>query len=101
MIPWRLANESGSAIWERRGRIREKTGNRTKEETMNRILQCATFATAMLVASSAFARPALVTTDLNLRRGPGTGYRVITAMPNGAIVDVHGCVRGYRWCRVD
>lgn len=68
---------------------------------MNKILQCATFATAMLVATSAFAKPALVTTDLNLRRGPGTGYRVITAMPNGAIVDVHGCVRGYNWCRVD
>lgn len=51
--------------------------------------------------AAAFATPALVTTDLNLRTGPGTGYGRITAMPDGAIVDVTGCVRGYNWCRVN
>lgn len=68
---------------------------------MRKILQGIAFVTAMLTATSAFAATALVTTSLNLRTGPGTGYPVITSMPNGALVDVRGCVRGYNWCRVD
>lgn len=68
---------------------------------MKKLLQGAVFATAMLTASAAFAASALVTTDLNLRTGPGTGYATITSMPNGALVDVRGCTRGYSWCRVN
>ena len=55
----------------------------------------------MTMATSAFAASALVTTDLNLRTGPGTRYARIAAMPGGSIVDVRGCIRGYSWCRVD
>lgn len=42
---------------------------------------------------------AVVTNDLNLRRGPGTNYNVITAMPAGARVDIDGC--SGNWCQVD
>ena len=67
---------------------------------MKRIIQGMAFATAMTLATSAFAASAMVTTDLNLRTGPGTNYGRIAAMPGGAIVDVRGCTRGYSWCRV-
>ncbi|MFN3658572.1 MAG: SH3 domain-containing protein [Pseudolabrys sp.] len=49
-------------------------------------------------AGIAAAAPAMVTGDLNLRSGPGTGYSVIDTMPAGAAVNVLGC-RG-SWCRV-
>ena len=41
---------------------------------------------------------AQVSTDLNLRAGPGTGYPVITTMPRGAQVHVHQCPTS--WCQV-
>ncbi len=49
-------------------------------------------------AGVAAAAPAVVTGDLNLRSGPGTGYRVIDTMPAGATVNVRGCSGS--WCRV-
>jgi uncharacterized protein YraI len=68
---------------------------------MRTLLRTGAFVAGLFGATvAAFATPALVTTDLNLRTGPGTGYPRITAMPDGAIVDVTGCVRGYNWCRV-
>ena len=56
-------------------------------------------AAGALALSAGAAGAATVTNDLNLRTGPGTGYRVITAMPAGAYVDVLNC--GGAWCRVD
>jgi hypothetical protein len=41
---------------------------------------------------------AQVTTDLNLRAGPGTNHGVITSMPRGAQVQVHQCPTS--WCQV-
>lgn len=55
-------------------------------------------AAGALALSSATATAATVTTDLNLRRGPGTGYHVITSLPAGARVDVGRCTG--RWCKV-
>lgn len=39
---------------------------------------------------------------LKLRSGPGTGYRVIVGLPNGAVLRNHGCDRvgGTPWCKV-
>jgi uncharacterized protein YgiM (DUF1202 family) len=39
---------------------------------------------------------------LKLRAGPGTGYRVVAGLPNGAILRVHSCQQtgGTRWCKV-
>jgi len=68
---------------------------------MKRILQGLAFVTAMATATSAFAASAMVTTNLNLRTGPSTGYRAITSLPNGAVVNVRGCTAGYNWCRVN
>jgi uncharacterized protein YraI len=56
---------------------------------------------SLLVATStAMASTAYVTTDLNLRASPDTRFRPIIVLPAGALVDVRGCVRSYRWCRV-
>jgi uncharacterized protein YraI len=44
------------------------------------------------------ANAAVVTTDLNLRSGPGTGYGVVATMPAGADVNVLSCSGA--WCRV-
>lgn len=41
---------------------------------------------------------AQVTTQLNLRAGPGTNYAVIGTMPRGAQVHVHQCPSS--WCQV-
>lgn len=56
-------------------------------------------AAACLVGGAAWAYPAQVSRDLNLRTGPGTNYEVIATMPGGAVVDVEGCRDS--WCRVD
>jgi len=53
----------------------------------------------VLVSGAAWAYPAEVSRDLNLRTGPGTNYQVIATMPGGAVVDVEGCRSG--WCRVE
>lgn len=49
--------------------------------------------------TAGIASAATVTNDLNLRSGPGTGYRVVDTMPAGAYVDVIGCSGS--WCRVN
>ncbi|MEM1115529.1 MAG: SH3 domain-containing protein [Bacteroidota bacterium] len=41
---------------------------------------------------------------LNLRAGPSTSRRVLSRIPNGAVVPVYACqrrARGARWCLVD
>src|SRR3569623_155802 len=60
-------------------------------------LKTAGLAFAAFIASAGIASAATVTNDLNLRSGPGTGYRVVDTMPAGAYVDVIGC--GGSWCR--
>ncbi len=38
---------------------------------------------------------------LKMRGGPGTGFSVITGLPNGTALRVHSCERtgGTRWCK--
>jgi len=55
----------------------------------------------LIGSGAALASPALVTTDLNMRTGPGTGYERITVLPNRTIVDVTGCTGNYNWCRIN
>ncbi|MFT0861186.1 SH3 domain-containing protein, partial [Ancylobacter sp. G4_0304] len=57
-------------------------------------------AAGLLLAGSvaASARPAVVTTDLNVRSGPGTGYAVIGSLRAGQSVNVDSCTGS--WCRV-
>lgn len=51
---------------------------------------------AALAASSA-----VVTTDLNVRTGPGPGYQRYGTIPAGDEVTVYGCLSGYNWCDID
>lgn len=52
----------------------------------------------ILLLTSGAASAAVVTTDLNLRSGPGTDYPIINAMPAGSQVRVFNCTGS--WCRV-
>ena len=65
-------------------------------------LTAAAFASGMIaipnVASA--AAPAIVTTDLNIRTGPGTGYQAFDVIPAGGRVTVYGCATGYNWCDI-
>ncbi len=51
-------------------------------------------------AASAAVRRAEVTTDLHMRAGPGTRYRIVRTIPDGGDVRLYGCVRGRDWCDI-
>jgi len=51
-----------------------------------------------MTAASAYAATAYATGSVNVRSGPGTGYRVVDQLRRGERVDVQDC-RG-SWCRV-
>lgn len=55
-------------------------------------------AAACLIGGAAFAYPAQSVTDLNIRSGPGTNFRVVGAIPAGGVVDVRRCQGN--WCRI-
>lgn len=57
-----------------------------------------TAAFLLLSAGAAAAYPATVTGNLNMRSGPGTGYRVLDVLPPGTVVDVRGCTGS--WCDI-
>jgi uncharacterized protein YraI len=52
------------------------------------------------IAVPALAQDARVVTDLNMRAGPGTQYPVVTTIPGGRAVDIHGCEGSLNWCDV-
>jgi uncharacterized protein YraI len=56
------------------------------------------FGGVLMLAGAGAANAAVVTGDLNLRSGPGTGYNVIDTMPAGSRVDILGCTGS--WCEV-
>lgn len=59
----------------------------------------ATVAFALIASTSAaLAAPAYVTTQLNVREGPGTRYARIDVLYRGDVVDVQYCDSG--WCFV-
>jgi hypothetical protein len=71
----------------------------TKERIMFYLKRFAIAAAALgLTATAALARPAVSETDLNVRSGPGTGYRVVGVLERGETVDVGPCSGS--WCRV-
>jgi uncharacterized protein YraI len=41
-----------------------------------------------------------VTSDLNMRAGPGARFPIITTIPEGRTVEVYGCLNDYEWCDV-
>lgn len=48
--------------------------------------------------AAAEARPVLVTSDLNVRVGPGTEHRSIGVIPGGSNAEVGRCFNG--WCEI-
>jgi uncharacterized protein YraI len=69
---------------------------------MNRKISFATAAVAgwLAVPGLAMAQSAMVTTDLNMRAGPGPNHPVIAAMPEGEMVEIQGCLETRSWCQV-
>jgi uncharacterized protein YraI len=59
-------------------------------------------AVAGLVAAPAIASAmtAVTTEPVPLRAGPAIDFPVVDSIPDDARVNVHGCVRAYRWCDV-
>jgi uncharacterized protein YraI len=68
---------------------------------LNRALKMAALFGGLLVPGvAAAAAPAIVTTDLNFRTGPGTAYHAFDVIPEGGNVTVYGCLSGYNWCDI-
>lgn len=67
----------------------------------HRILALLAFGAALLVPGLAVAAtPAVTTTKVNLRAGPGTNYPAVTVLPAGAGITAYGCLPDYSWCDV-
>lgn len=58
------------------------------------------FAVALLSATSTMAASAVTRVDLNLRMGPGIGFRPIATVPSGQTVAVFGCAERGQWCDI-
>lgn len=63
-----------------------------------------TFALAAgaMIASAgwAAAQEAITTADVNMRAGPGSRFPVVTTIPEGREVFIHGCLSDFDWCDV-
>ncbi|MBV7380779.1 DUF1236 domain-containing protein [Maritimibacter dapengensis] len=55
-----------------------------------------------LATGAAFAQEgsATVTTDLNMRMGPGPGFKIVQVLPADTQVDLNGCIPADGWCKV-
>lgn len=54
----------------------------------------------VIAPNLASALTAVTTEPTNLRAGPAFDFPVVDRIPPDVRVNVHGCVRGYRWCDV-
>jgi uncharacterized protein YraI len=57
-------------------------------------------AALLLAPTAALAAPGMVTVSTGLRAGPGPGFPTVDRIPEGARVNIHGCMRGNAWCDV-
>jgi uncharacterized protein YraI len=57
-------------------------------------------AALLLAPTAALAAPGVVTVSTGLRAGPGSGFPLVDRTPEGAGVNIHGCLRGNAWCDV-
>lgn len=63
-------------------------------------LKTALVAALLLAPTAALAAPGIVTVSTGLRAGPGPGFPLVDRVPEGARVNIHGCLRGNAWCDV-
>jgi len=54
----------------------------------------------LTIPTAALAARGIVTTEVSMRAGPGTGFPVVDRIPGGARVNIHGCLRDNSWCDV-
>jgi uncharacterized protein YraI len=66
-----------------------------------RTLIGATALVALSLPAAAQSATATVTTDLNVRMGPGPQYEVVDVIPADQRVAVAGCTQSLAWCQVD
>src|SRR6185312_15047298 len=94
-----LANPSRDGTGQRTRRFQSGSSDLSEELDMTFKSKLLTGA-GLLVLSTGFAlaAPAVVQESVNLRAGPGVEFPVITAMPEGAPIDVMSCEG--TWCRV-
>lgn len=57
-------------------------------------------AALLLAPTAALAAPGIVTVSTGMRAGPGAGFPLVDRIPEGARVNIHGCLRGNAWCDV-
>jgi uncharacterized protein YraI len=60
----------------------------------------ATVAGLVVAPNLASALSAVTTEATDLRAGPAFDFPVVDRIPSDVRVNVHGCIRGYRWCDV-
>lgn len=60
----------------------------------------ALIAITLTPAPASASSPGYVTTNLNVRAGPGTQFPAVAVFPPGARVTVIGCTSGFGWCDV-
>lgn len=63
-------------------------------------LKTALVAALLLAPTAVLAAPGIVTVSTGLRAGPGAGFPLVDRIPEGARVNIHGCLRGHAWCDV-
>ncbi|MBR0776003.1 SH3 domain-containing protein [Bradyrhizobium diazoefficiens] len=63
-------------------------------------LRSVLLAALLLAPTAALAAPGIVTVSTGLRAGPGSGFPLVDRIPEGARVNIHGCLRGNAWCDV-
>lgn len=63
-------------------------------------LKSVLLAAFLLAPTAALAAPGVVTVSTGLRAGPGSGFPLVDRIPEGARVNIHGCLRGNAWCDV-
>ncbi|MGF0539706.1 SH3 domain-containing protein [Agrobacterium sp. ES01] len=69
---------------------------------MNKLtIIAATFAMSALAPAIAQAAQGFATANVNLRAGPSTQYPAVTVIPEGARLDIGGCMRSANWCDVN
>jgi len=81
---------------EREDRVLKPKGLNMKPATI--VIMALAASSLALSAPRAEATPALVSTNVNLRQGPGTTYPILGAIPGGTSVDIAGC--SGEWCQV-
>jgi uncharacterized protein YraI len=63
-------------------------------------LAAAALAVAAIPGVAAAQDRAVVTTEVNMRAGPSTGFPVVEVIPENGRVTVFGCLTEYEWCDV-